>query len=115
MYNSKNTLLGAICNHLTPWLGWEVPIYECGENESHVDTEYLLEVHFYAQGTECLRETIHFSVLCAHKVPPLSHSCSSSPQVNWTHVYSGGGLPTNSFPAGLSPTGETLYLGLIER
>ncbi|XP_065907911.1 uncharacterized protein [Dysidea avara] len=104
-----------VCGPIAGMGYYKVPIYECGEHEWYADSEYLLEIHFHTQNTERLIETVHFSVLCAHEVPPLSHSCLSSPEVNWTTVCLDGCLPPNSFPTGISPTGEVLYLGLVER
>jgi len=115
VHDSPSEVPDKLCSSIAGMGYYKVPIYECGDRQYYTDTDYLLEIHFHAQNTEQLTETVHFSVLCAHEVPPLSHSCLSSPVVNWTSVLLDGQLPPNSFPAGTSPIGEVLYLGLVER
>jgi len=114
-YDSSNEASRELCDSIAGMGYYKVPIYECGDRQHYFDTEYLLEIHFHAQNTERLTETVHFSVLCAHEIPPLSHTCFSSPVVNCRRVPLDGHLPPNSYPTGTSPSGEVLYLGLIER
>ena len=48
------------------------------------------------------------SVLCAYKMPTLSHY--TLPEVKW-EIISDGSLPTDALPAGIFPDGEILYVG----
>lgn len=53
-------------------------------------------------------EASNFSFLCEYEMPKLSHC--TLPELKWETI-SDGPLPPNTFPAGVYPNGEILYVG----